>query len=233
MAFIMVWLGFWTFACLSLLENVRRGWRDAVRPGIGAVSRVLAIVLALLVTAFSLPFLAGELFGLFALTQITSAWSAPLLLVLGSVSWLFGYLLKQPTQAGQLVMDQIDGFRMYLATAEGDGLRQAPPRTPELFEAMLPYAIALASSTSGASASPTSWKPPPRAATAPRSDRAGTPAIRGTRSAPTGSPRWSARPCRAPSPPRRSPRLEQRQQRRRQLRRRRRRWWRRRLVGAS
>jgi uncharacterized membrane protein YgcG len=143
MAFIMVWLGVWTYACLSLLENVRRGWRHAVRPGIGAVSRVLAIVLAVIVTAFSLPFLAGELFGLFALTQITSPWSAPLLLMLAGVSWLFAVLLKQPTRAGQLVMDQIDGFGMYLSTAEGDALRQAPPRTPELFEKMLPFAIAL------------------------------------------------------------------------------------------
>lgn len=143
MAFMMVWLGFWTFACLSLLENVRRGWREVVRPGIGGVARVLSLVLALLVTAFSLPFLAGEVFGLFALTQITSPWAAPLLLLLAGTNWLFAYLLKQPTRAGQSVMDQIDGFRMYLSTAEGDELRQAPPRTPELFEAMLPYAIAL------------------------------------------------------------------------------------------
>jgi uncharacterized membrane protein len=41
------------------------------------------------------------------------------------------------------VLDAIDGFRMYLTTAEGDELRQAPPKTPQLFEALLPYAIAL------------------------------------------------------------------------------------------
>lgn len=42
-------------------------------------------------------------------------------------------------------MDQIEGFRMYIQTAEGDRLSQqpAPQKTPELFEKLLPYAIAL------------------------------------------------------------------------------------------
>ncbi len=42
-------------------------------------------------------------------------------------------------------MDQIEGFRMYLGTAEGESLqRMHPPNmTPELFEKFLPYALAL------------------------------------------------------------------------------------------
>jgi uncharacterized membrane protein len=32
---------------------------------------------------------------------------------------------------------------MYLETAEGDALRQAPAKTPQLFEKLLPFAIAL------------------------------------------------------------------------------------------
>ncbi len=42
-------------------------------------------------------------------------------------------------------MDQIEGFRMYLATAERDLLESATPpeRTPELFEKFLPFALAL------------------------------------------------------------------------------------------
>ena len=143
MAFIMVWLGFWSYACLSLFENVRRGWRDASRPGISVGSRVFAIILAVIVTAVALPFFAGEVFGLFAMSQITTVWAIPLLLALVVVNWAFAFLLKQPTKAGQAAMDQIRGFRMYLSTAEGDEFRSAPPRTPELFETMLPFAIAL------------------------------------------------------------------------------------------
>lgn len=143
MAFIMIWLGAWSFACLALIENVRRGWRDALRPGIGVGSRLLGFFLAIIVTAFALPFLAGEVFGIFAMTQMTSVWAAPLLFALAGTSWLFSYLLKQPTGTGQKVLDQIAGFRMYLETAEGDALRLAPPKTPQLFEKLLPFAIAL------------------------------------------------------------------------------------------
>ncbi|MEJ2385486.1 MAG: DUF2207 domain-containing protein, partial [Xanthomonadales bacterium] len=50
-----------------------------------------------------------------------------------------------PTPAGRGVMDEIEGFRMYLGTAERDRLdrMRSPELTPEVFEAFLPYAYAL------------------------------------------------------------------------------------------
>ncbi len=58
---------------------------------------------------------------------------------------LFSYLLKAPTPQGREVMDDIEGFRMYLNTAEKPLLQHLNPPgvTPELFEKYLPYAIAL------------------------------------------------------------------------------------------
>jgi uncharacterized membrane protein YgcG len=58
---------------------------------------------------------------------------------------VFYSLLKSPTRLGRKTIDAIEGFRMYLKTAEGDRLnRMVPPgRTPELFEKYLPYAMAL------------------------------------------------------------------------------------------
>jgi uncharacterized membrane protein YgcG len=58
---------------------------------------------------------------------------------------LFLFLLRAPTPAGRRVMDEIEGFRRYLDTAEQDRLdRMRSPRlTPEVFEAFLPYAYAL------------------------------------------------------------------------------------------
>ena len=143
MALMLVWLGVWTFACLSLLETVARGWRDALRPGISIFARIVGLVVAIIATAFALPFLAGEVAGLLMMSHLTTVWAVPLAIALGGLNWLFLYLLKQPTRAGRTLMDQIDGFRLYLTTAEGDELRQAPPKTPVRFEAMLPYAIAL------------------------------------------------------------------------------------------
>ena len=61
------------------------------------------------------------------------------------ISAVFGKLLKAPTLAGRAVMDEIDGFKMFLEVAEKDYLQwSAPPeRTPELFEKYLPHALAL------------------------------------------------------------------------------------------
>jgi uncharacterized membrane protein YgcG len=58
---------------------------------------------------------------------------------------LFAFLMRAPTGPGRQVMDRVEGFRMYLDTAEQDRLDQmgSPRLTPEVFEAFLPYAYAL------------------------------------------------------------------------------------------
>jgi uncharacterized membrane protein YgcG len=65
-------------------------------------------------------------------------------LILG-VDILFYSLMKAPTAEGRKVLDQIEGFRLYLTVAEEDrlNLQNPPQRTPELFEKFLPYALAL------------------------------------------------------------------------------------------
>jgi uncharacterized membrane protein YgcG len=57
----------------------------------------------------------------------------------------FVVLLKAPTPAGRHVMDEIEGFRMYLNTAEQDRLEhmRSQQLTPEVFETFLPFAFAL------------------------------------------------------------------------------------------
>jgi uncharacterized membrane protein YgcG len=58
---------------------------------------------------------------------------------------LFLFLMRAPTPAGRRVMDEIEGFKEYLGTAEQDRLQRmrSPVLTPEVFEAFLPYAYAL------------------------------------------------------------------------------------------
>lgn len=55
------------------------------------------------------------------------------------------YLIKAPTEMGIKLSAEIEGFIMYLKTAEEDRLNMLTPpeHTPELFEELLPYAIAL------------------------------------------------------------------------------------------
>ncbi|MFC1776185.1 DUF2207 domain-containing protein [Pseudomonadota bacterium] len=58
---------------------------------------------------------------------------------------VFLFLIRAPTPAGRRIMDEIEGFKMYLNTAEQDRLERmrSPRLTPEVFESFLPYAFAL------------------------------------------------------------------------------------------
>ena len=58
---------------------------------------------------------------------------------------VFFYLMRAPTRLGRRALDKIEGFKQYLEIAEKDELelRHPPEKTPELFEAYLPYALAL------------------------------------------------------------------------------------------
>lgn len=61
------------------------------------------------------------------------------------VNTTFARLLPAPTVGGRALMDQVEGFRLYLSVAEGDELQlaRAPRKTPGLFETYLPFALAL------------------------------------------------------------------------------------------
>jgi uncharacterized membrane protein len=66
------------------------------------------------------------------------------LMLVAALHGLFIWLLRAPTVPGRQVMDEIEGFRMYLDTAEQDRLDRCAhlPHT-EVFESFLPYAYAL------------------------------------------------------------------------------------------
>jgi hypothetical protein len=66
-------------------------------------------------------------------------------IALGLMNVIFYQLLRAPTEMGQKLLDQIEGFRLYLSTAEEERLKvlHPPEKTPELFERYLPYALAL------------------------------------------------------------------------------------------
>ncbi|MHC4481464.1 MAG: DUF2207 domain-containing protein, partial [Planctomycetota bacterium] len=140
--FICIWLTGWSFGVALLLAGVASQWRAVFA---GGPKAILALGGALGMSLFALPFIGGELLGLFFLSAATSIWMIPVLLALVLLAGLFHYLLKAPSRRGRVVMDQIEGFRMYLGAAEGERLNllNEPEKTPELFEEYLPYALAL------------------------------------------------------------------------------------------
>ncbi|MCG8446570.1 MAG: DUF2207 domain-containing protein [Hyphomicrobiales bacterium] len=105
------------------------------------------------VTAFSgilIAFVGGALGGLLLL--VTFAIQTPVQFIL-ALAWvlaiflnvLFFVLLTAPTQAGRKLMDDIEGFKMYLSVAEAERMNMAgaPDFSTDLFERYLPYAIGL------------------------------------------------------------------------------------------
>jgi len=107
-------------------------------PAVGPSSEALKFAfIFIMMTASSLGALMAQVIG----NPVQSICFA----ILGSLNAMFFFLLKRPTNAGREIMDEIEGFRMYLKTAEENRLQflHPPEKTPALFERFLPYAIAL------------------------------------------------------------------------------------------
>ncbi|NNE23384.1 MAG: DUF2207 domain-containing protein [Rhizobiales bacterium] len=58
---------------------------------------------------------------------------------------VFAYLLRAPTPLGRRTMDMIEGLKLYMSVAESErmNMNDAPDMTEQLFEKLLPFAIAL------------------------------------------------------------------------------------------
>lgn len=140
--FILVWLSGWSLGVAFLLHRAFDAWSTVIY---GPGSRILNAFGALFITAFALPFLGGWIFGFVVLVKAVPPASAAALSIGGVLAYCFYHWLKTPTLAGAKIYDEIDGFKMFLVTAEKDRLEalNPPDITPEVFERFLPYAIAL------------------------------------------------------------------------------------------
>lgn len=104
-------------------------------------------LIALVVVA---PFFAAGIAGPFALIMNRDI-SPPVIIFVGAMmaigllNLLFYFLMPAPTVAGRQVLDDIEGFKLYMTTAEEKrlDLLNPPEKTPALFERYLPYAMAL------------------------------------------------------------------------------------------
>jgi uncharacterized membrane protein YgcG len=141
-AFMSVWLTGWSFGVFMLLGNAFSAWRGFLS---GGSRRASLLCQAFFISLFSIPFIIGEIVGIVVLVSATTIAIVPVLILMVLINLVFYHLLKAPTLAGRKVMDKIEGFKMYLSTAEKDRLDvlNEPDKTPEVFEKYLPYALAL------------------------------------------------------------------------------------------
>lgn len=141
--FMSVWLSIWTFGVAALVTQVVASWRGraADTPG----KRSFSLPASGCLTLFAIPFLLGELVGTIAFVTIAGPLLLALVFVTAAIDVIFFRLLRAYTPEGRALLDQIYGFRMYLAMAEKDRINMLTPvdHTPETFERYLPYALAL------------------------------------------------------------------------------------------
>jgi len=85
----------------------------------------------------------SALFDSFSSVEVNTGAIAAISIVV--ITIVFAVLMRAPTMQGRKIMDQIDGLKLYIETAEKERLNMAgaPPMTISRFERMLPYAIAL------------------------------------------------------------------------------------------
>ncbi len=105
--------------------------------------------LALLLLAICVPLMA---LGLLFPPALVMGFSGPTLWIymaalaaLAAMHILFARLLSAPTVLGAKLKAEVEGLRLYMTTAEEHRLNllNPPDKTPELFERLLPYALAL------------------------------------------------------------------------------------------
>ncbi len=140
--FVVGWSAIWWGVTLLFSWNLLKGLIQG-RGIMGRVSSIFGLM-------FMLPFfIAGAAVPAIFLFNGELTRGALFILIgavlLALLNLLFYFLLRAPTIAGRKMLDQIEGFRMYLTTAEEERLKamNPPEKTPELFERYLPYAMAL------------------------------------------------------------------------------------------
>lgn len=140
--FMLFWLSFWSFGVGMLSLQVINLWKQVLHGGPGAALKAGG---AIFMTLFALPFIGGELFGIFTLANATSLITVIVFSVLAGSNFLYHELMKAPTRLGRQILDKIEGFKMFLAATEEDQIKRLAPVNwnSETFNRFLPYAIAL------------------------------------------------------------------------------------------
>ncbi|WP_417584160.1 DUF2207 domain-containing protein [Nitrincola sp.] len=135
--FFMVWLTLWTMALIFLFSRAFNAWRHYK-----STKDLFSVIHS---SFFFIGFLVFELASIVMLLGIASVIKVVAFLLLLIINPIFYQLLKAPTLAGRALFDKLEGLKLYLEVAEQDEwqFKHPPEKTPELFERLFPYAMAL------------------------------------------------------------------------------------------
>ncbi|QFY59233.1 DUF2207 domain-containing protein [Rhizobium grahamii] len=116
------------------------------RPG-GSLGGKIVAVISIAIVAF-IGFSILSSLGLALFSSLMELHETPMLFAIGGIvllNVLYVFIMGAPTPLGAKLMDGIDGLRQYLTLAEKDRMNMAgaPEMSPQHFEKLLPYAVAL------------------------------------------------------------------------------------------
>jgi uncharacterized membrane protein YgcG len=122
------------------------GFARSFRPG-GALGGKIVAVIAIAFVVF-VGFSIISSLGLALFSTLLEFHETPMLFAVGGIvllNLLYVFIMGAPTPLGSKMMDGIDGLRQYLTLAEKDRMNMAgaPEMSPQHFEKLLPYAVAL------------------------------------------------------------------------------------------
>lgn len=135
--FLVFWLSIWTPITAFLVL----GWLSLFKTRF-TIGKIVELPMY---TIFAGAWSAAELGAIVGLCSIIGIANGLVLISLFIINIVFYFLLKKPTLEGRKLLDKTEGFKKYLEIAEQEdlNLKYPPRKTPELFEAYLPYALAL------------------------------------------------------------------------------------------
>ncbi|MCC9606454.1 DUF2207 domain-containing protein [Blastopirellula sp. JC732] len=142
--FLTFWLSMWSVGVYFLSANALGIWKAAFYSLGFSLERVLALIGALFMTAFALPFIIAEVVVLGVFAYQVSFFILIGILLLVIMGRQFFHLMKRPTHEGRQLLDHLDGYRQWL---EGEFVRQvqyasSPEEGALLLDERLPWAMA-------------------------------------------------------------------------------------------
>jgi hypothetical protein len=137
--FLTVGIFIWTLVCYAIVINMVRSWLRVLRGDFSSLGGAISLLFTAIV-------LVGcGIVSLYFFSYMLSFFNACFICLLLAMNIIFTHVLKVYTLTGRKIMDQIDGFKLFLSVTEKDRFDQLnpPEKTPALFEKYLPYAMAL------------------------------------------------------------------------------------------
>jgi hypothetical protein len=122
------------------------GVAKSFRPGKSLGGKIMAVVAIAVIVFVGFSIISTLLLAL--LSSLMELHETPMIFAVGGIvllNILYVFIMGAPTPLGSKMMDGIDGLRQYLTLAEKDRMNMAgvPEMSPQHFEKLLPYAVAL------------------------------------------------------------------------------------------